>query len=91
MSDSVQHYIDKIKYAPSLRALCEAVEEAEDFIYKNDLGALDSYIETSNLPTFGGEEPKENTSEIWSWDADELMVTGPDGDYAIVSREEWNS
>jgi hypothetical protein len=45
-------------YAPSLRALCEAVEEAEDFIYKNDLGALDSYLETSNLPTFGGEEPK---------------------------------
>jgi hypothetical protein len=63
----------------------------EDFIYKNDLGALDSYIETFNLPTFGGEEPKKNTSEIWSWDADELMVTGPDGDYAIVSREEWNS
>jgi hypothetical protein len=91
MSDSVKHYIDKIKHAPSLRALCEAVEEAEDFIYKNDLGALDSYLETSNLPTFGGEEPKENTSEIWSWDADELMVTGPDGDYAIVSREQWRS
>ena len=90
MSDSVQYYIDKIKYAPSLRALCEAVEEAEDFIYKKDLGALDNYLESS-LPTFGGEEPKINTSEIWSWDADELMVTGPDGDYAIVSREEWNS
>jgi hypothetical protein len=88
MSDSVQHYIDKIKYAPSLWALCEAVEEAENFIYKNDLGALDNYVETSNLPTFGGEEPK-NTSEIWSWDPDELMVIGPDGDYVIVSREGW--
>ena len=90
MSDSVQHYISKIKHAPSLRALCDAVVAAEDFIHEHDLGALDNYIETSKLLTFGGDEPK-NIDDIWSWDADELMVTGPDGDYAVVSREEWNS
>jgi hypothetical protein len=39
----------------------------------------------TSLPTFGGEMP-ENTAEIWSWDADELLVGTCVDDLRIISR-----
>lgn len=39
------------------------------------------------LPTFGGEEP-ENTEEVWSWDAENLLVGTCSEDYMVVSRKE---
>ena len=43
----------------------------------------------TDLPTYGGTEPGD-TSEVWSWDADRLIVSGNQG-YEIVNREdaEW--
>jgi hypothetical protein len=39
----------------------------------------------TSLPTFGGEIP-DNTVEVWSWDADEMLVgTCPD-DLQLVPR-----
>jgi hypothetical protein len=43
----VQSYISKIKRAPSLGALCDAINEAEEYILENDLGDLDNYLEQS--------------------------------------------
>ena len=40
------------------------------------------------LPDFGGEEPR-NTSEIWSWDNDNLLVGTCSEDFRICSRKEW--
>jgi hypothetical protein len=82
----VQNYISKIKRAPSLWALRDAINEAEEYISQNDLGDLENYTEMSRLPTFGG-EPSEST-EIWSWDPEDLIMLGPDGDFMLVSREE---
>jgi hypothetical protein len=59
----VQDYIDRITFATSLRGLCSAVEDASDFLLKNDLGDLDDYVAASALPTFGGEAPTD-TNEI---------------------------
>ena len=42
---------------------------------------------SSSLPTFGGVEP-EDTSEVWSWDVDSLIVGTCSDDLEIVSREE---
>jgi hypothetical protein len=84
----VQNYIRKIKRAPSLWGLRDAINKAEDYISQNDLGDLDNYVEMSRLPTFGCEEPSD-TMEIWSWDPDDLLMVGPDGDFVLVSREEW--
>lgn len=50
-------------------------------------------VDMANLPTFGGDEPSD-TSAVWSWDADSLLVgsqvgTGEfAGDFAIVRRDE---
>lgn len=47
-------------------------------------------IDWTSLPTFGGTEPAD-TREVWSWDADRLLVgTGRD-DLAIISRAEWEA
>jgi hypothetical protein len=85
----LQNYIDNVKYAPSLSALSEAINAAEAHIVHNDLGALENYVSMSNLPTFGGAEPRD-TVEIWSWDAEDLLIVGPDGKFVLVSREEWD-
>lgn len=39
----------------------------------------------TDLPTYGGPEP-EDTSEVWSWDADRLLVSDGNGDFRIVPR-----
>ena len=44
-------------------------------------------IDHSSLPTFGGAEP-EDTSSIYSWDADRLLVGGDR--WEIVTRHEWD-
>ncbi|WP_271602771.1 hypothetical protein [Bradyrhizobium sp. CCBAU 45384] len=84
----LRDYISNIEFATSLRELRSAVVDAYDFLGQQDLGDLDDYVSMSALPTFGGEKPND-TNEVWSWDADELMVTGPDGDFAIVERQVW--
>ena len=48
----------------------------------------DIEADLSNLPTFGGEEPRQ-TLEVWSWDADHLLVGSCIDDMKIVDREEW--
>ena len=40
----------------------------------------------TNLPTFGGVEPAD-TSGVWSWDADRLLVGTCADDLEIVERE----
>ena len=40
-----------------------------------------------SVPTFGGEEPG-NTSEVWSWDKDRLLVGTCTSDLEIIEREE---
>jgi hypothetical protein len=84
----VEEYIDKITFAASLRELRDAVVDAYDFLNRHDLGDLDDYVSMSALPIFGGQVPSD-TNEIWSWDAEELMVTGPEGGFIVVDREEW--
>jgi len=50
----------------------------------------DEYTQShmADLPVFGGEEPS-NTSEIWSWDNDNLLVGTCSEDFRICSRKEW--
>jgi hypothetical protein len=41
----------------------------------------------TSLPTFGGESPR-NTSCVWSWDADRLIVGTSGDDLQIIPRAE---
>ena len=43
----------------------------------------------SNLPNFGGEMPAD-TTHIWSWDEDRLLVGTCQDDYEIITREQWD-
>lgn len=40
----------------------------------------------TSLPTFGGDEP-DDTTAIWSWDAESLLI-GESSPFEIVSRDE---
>lgn len=44
--------------------------------------------EWTRLPVFGGEEPGD-TSGVWSWDADDLLVGSCRDELEIISRQEW--
>lgn len=44
-------------------------------------------IDLSRLPCFGGEEPT-NTLEVWSWDAERLLVGTCPADFNIIPRGE---
>ena len=45
-------------------------------------------LDWTSLPVFGGPEP-DNTIEVWSWDAQRLLVGTHQGDLEIVERTEW--
>ena len=43
-------------------------------------------VNWTSLPTFGGTEP-DDTREVWSWDADNLLVGTCADDLKIVPRD----
>ena len=65
-----------------------AVDDLQDLLEL--LREVDRDIEAdlSNLPTFGGQEPRQ-TLEVWSWDADHLLVGSCVDDMKLVTRQEW--
>jgi len=67
-------------------AECADLEELCDLL--NSLSAQEcDENDLSSLPTYGGDEPV-NTSEIWSWDRDSLII-GDGNEYEIISREKY--
>lgn len=54
----------------------------------NDPTILDQHGQwSSNLDTFGGEEP-ENTSGVWSWDQTHVIIGTCADDLEIVARDD---
>ena len=68
--------------AKSLNELLEVLQSIED---------LDqSRVDISSLPVFGNNEP-DSTIEIFSWDDDNFLIFDCNGEWEIVSREEYLS
>ena len=63
----------------------ETLEELLDMIKTCDIDDRTM----SDLPNFGGEMPPD-TTHIWSWDEDRLLVGTCSEDYQIISRKEWS-
>ena len=61
-----------------------AAENLEELLA--DLRLLPA-LSWDKLPTFGGTEPGD-TTEIWSWDAERLLVGTCRDDLEIIDREE---
>jgi hypothetical protein len=59
----------------AIDAECRATETDPETVY-----------DATDLPTYGGDEPA-NTSGIWSWDADRLLIGTCAGDMRIVARD----
>ena len=60
------------------------LNELLDYIQNNDIDDR----EMCDLPTFGGDAP-DDTTHVWSWDEDRLLVGTCSDDYGIMTREEW--
>lgn len=72
-----------IAAAASLNALMQALRDTRQLSDEDQ----DS-INWTDLQTFGGDEP-DNTAEVWSWDADSLLLGTCAEDLKIVSRTDW--
>ena len=71
-----------IAAATSLTALMQALRDTRSLTSEEQ-----DEINWTDLQTFGGDEPA-STAEVWSWDADSLLVGTCADDLEIVSRAE---
>lgn len=81
----VEEAIDAIESANSLDELADALNAVCDPDVTQEVG---EYFEFRDYPVFGGEEPDDTTC-VWSWDQDRLLV-GESLPFEIVSRQEWD-
>lgn len=74
-----------ITTAASLRILCDALN---GFVPASKHSRLEDEVDLCNLPTYGGEAPNDTTG-IWSWDADSVLVfCEHDSTYRVTLRDE---
>ena len=64
----------------NLEALLEYIKEWNDEYTQGIM---------SDLPTFGGDIPSD-TTHVWSWDEDRLLIGTCSDDYDIMTRKEWS-
>ena len=69
-----------IAAATSLNALMQALRDTRSLTSEEQ-----DEINWTDLQTFGGDEPS-STAEVWSWDADSLLVGACADDLEIISR-----
>tara|TARA_R110000751_G_scaffold131171_1_gene233322 strand:- start:285 stop:602 length:318 start_codon:yes stop_codon:yes gene_type:complete len=62
----------------------ENLDDLLDYITNTDID--DQTM--SDLPTFGGDMPSD-TTHVWSWDEERLLIGTCSEDYEIVTRKEW--
>lgn len=72
-----------IAAATSLNTLLQALRDTRSLTSEQQ-----DEIDWTSLQTFGGDEPA-STAEVWSWDADSLLVGTCADDIKIVSRADW--
>ena len=59
------------------------VGERKSDVFTDHLRAIG--IDIHKLPTFGGDEP-DDTTGIWSWDADSVLIDGDHSRFEVVER-----
>ena len=70
-----------------VEAICNLTDLLE-WMKQGDDDGLDWLNRLNLIPTFGGDAPSD-TSEIWSWDEEHLLIGACSDEYEIVTREEW--
>jgi hypothetical protein len=69
-----------VSAAQNLQGLCNVLNDFES----DDGEILDNVVDLPGLPTFGGVDPSD-TRDVWSWDADSVLLW--DGRYYIARRD----
>ncbi len=90
MGKRIREYISRIKNAKKLEDLAEilsALHVEPEVVVE----ALDRLLDLANLPTFGGEEPKITTFDVWSWDEGRVLVGADWDELEIVERGDWEA
>jgi hypothetical protein len=89
MSNKINAITNKITNANNLDELLAALREADLILKTADCDLtqtrLEDLVDLTSLPNCGGVEPAD-TSGVWSWDAQRLLVG--DADWEIVSRDD---
>lgn len=73
--------------AQNLAELCEILNEWAEKIADTDNEIDDYNSDLTSLPTFGGPNV-DDTTEVWSWDAEDILVNG---DQITVSVSGWTT
>ena len=97
-ADRIEHHRQAIMGAQELDALAAALNAAEDecaaeAMDPNPPRVADNIVDTTELPTYGGDEP-DDTRGKYSWDATRLLTCDrgdPDGAWSLVPRAEWGA
>jgi hypothetical protein len=89
-SEQREHHKQAIENAADLDELCTALNDAREDCDENE--HIDDITDTTELPTFGGEEL--DGEGIYSWDTTYILTVGDhgtrsDGGWCIVPRDEW--
>ena len=96
--DALADFDQKVGIDPNNIGLEKILEQADlvvEAIYNLDdlldmIKTCDIDDQTmSDLPTFGGDIPSD-TTHVWSWDEDRLLVGTCSDDYGIMTRKEWS-
>jgi len=67
----------------------ESLEDLQAAMKDEHPSILDGDDWSTDLPTFGGDEP-DDTAGVWSWDAERLLVGTCADDLTIYTRDEWD-
>lgn len=72
-----------INTAPTLTDLCATLNRLQGACTATFACKLEEVVALSDLPTFGGEDPR-NTAGIFSWDADRLLLADGNRWYTVA-------
>jgi len=70
-----------VNESSNLIELCNILNEYEP---ADEYATLDTVVDLPGLPTFGGVDPTD-TREVWSWDAENVLLF--DGVYYVEKRD----
>jgi hypothetical protein len=66
-------YQKQINDSKTLGELADTLNSISSELREQNETTIDQVVDTTSLPTFGGADVK-STSEVWSWDANNLLV-----------------
>ena len=79
-------YQKQVNGCESLDELAITLNSVSAELAESETGnSLDQMVDLASMSTFGG-NPVKSTSEVWSWDATHILVSGRNNDWETEPR-----